>query len=109
MSKDEKHQFFGSSMSRGIMYPNLTNNIKIGKNNFDCILDSEILEKSKMNRSKSFKSNISNIKTIIDKKNKKENKFKKIDKVEITKEISKNNKKQIENNLGPGSYNPEKK
>lgn len=109
MSKDEKHQFFGSSMSRGIMYPNLTNNIKIGKNNFDCILDSEILEKSKMNRSKSFKSNISNIKTINDKKYKKQNKFKKIDKVEITKEISKNNKKEIENNLGPGSYNPEKK
>ena len=109
MAKDEKHQFFGSTMSRGIMYPNLTNNIRIGKNTFDCILDSEILEKSKMNRSKSFKSNISTIKKKNDKKHKKEKKYKKIDKVDITKEISKNNKKEIENNLGPGSYNPEKK
>ena len=30
-TKDEKHQFFGSSLSRGIIYPNLTNKIKIGK------------------------------------------------------------------------------
>ena len=104
--KDEKHQFFGSSMSRGILYPSLTNNLKIGKNSLENILDIDNVSKIKINKSKSLNSNINNKKN---KKLKNKNPLKKIDKAELIKEISKNIKKDLNNKIGPGSYNPEKK
>ena len=110
--KDEKHQFFGSSNSRGIMYPNLTNNIRIGKNTMESILDLDILSKKKLNKSKSFNTSENIRNNFKLKKDGKKNDIKKnqkiIDKADLIKEISKNIKKDIESNLGPGSYNPEK-
>ena len=111
--KDEKHQFFGSTMSRGIMYPNLTNNIKIGKNTLDSLLDIDnlSLSKNKLNKSRSYNSNIDKKKKIKKEKKIRNNKtvLEKIDKVELIKELSKNIKKDNEKNIGPGSYNPNKK
>jgi hypothetical protein len=106
--KDEKHQFFGSSMSRGILCPSLTNNIKKGNKNLDIVLDINNTSKNILNKSKSY--NSSKIKRKI-KKQKYNNKssLKKLDKVEIIKEISKNIKSDLKSKLGPGSYNPEKK
>ncbi len=111
--KDEKHQFFGSTMSRGIMYPNLTNNIKIGKNTLDSLLDIDnlSLSKNKLNKSRSYNSNIDKKKKIKKEKKIRNNKtvLEKIDKVELIKELSKNIKKDNEKNIGPGSYNPNEK
>ena len=108
-SKDERHQFFGSSMSRGIMNPNLTNNAKIGKIPLDSLLDIENYSfyKNNLNKSKSFNSDFNNKKSLNEKHKKKKNIIEKIDKVEIIKEVSKSLKKENEKNLGPGSYNPE--
>ena len=110
--KNEKYQFFGSSMSRGIMYPTLTNNIKIEKRPLEKLLDIE--SKNTLNKSKSFNSILDKNKQIKEKKDKKnitktQNLIKKIDKVDLIKEISKNIKKEQEKNLGPGSYNPDGK
>ena len=114
VSKNEKYQFFGSTTSRGILYPTMTNNKKIGKNTLENLLDIDniSLSKNKLNTSKTFNSNKN------DKKNKlkvKENKniknnnnIQKIDKIELIKELSKKIKKDIEKNIGPGSYNPNK-
>ena len=105
--KDEKHQFFGSSLSRGILCPSLTNNSKIGNKNLDIILDINNTSKNILNKSNSY--NSSKIKSKL-KKQKYNNKssLKKIDKVEIIKEISKNIKSDLKSKLGPGSYNQEK-
>ena len=107
--KEEKHQFFGSSMSRGIMYPNLTNNMKIGRSTLDNLLDIDnlSLSKTKLNKSKSNRSKKVKIKKDKKKRNNK-NVIQKIDKIELIKEISRNLKNDIEKNIGPGSYNPKK-
>ena len=114
-NKDEDHQFFGSSMSRGILYPTMTNsNFSIGRSTLDSLLDIDnvSLPKTQLNKSRSFNNN-NDRKTKIKIKEKKIDKnkslIKKLDKIELIKEISRNMKKDIENNLGPGSYNPNKK
>ena len=116
--KEEKYQFFGSTMSRGILYPAMTNNKKIGKSTLDNLLDIDniSLSKNKLNKSKSFNTNKNDKKKIIklkEKKNKnnknnKNNNIQKIDKIELIKELSKKIKKDLEKNVGPGSYNPNK-
>lgn len=111
--KEEKFQFFGSTMSRGILYPAMTNNKKIGKNSLENLLDIDniSLSKNKLNKSKSFDSNKINkqkkrkVKENIKNNN---NNIQKIDKIELIKELSKKIKKDIEKNVGPGSYNPDK-
>ena len=106
--KDEKHQFFGSSMSRGILCPSLTsNNFKIGKSNLDIVIDINNSSKNTLNKSKSYNSK-ANKKLKKEKFNNK-NSLKKLNKGEIIKEISKNIKSDLNARLGPGSYNPEKK
>ena len=110
--KKEKFQFFGSSMSRGILYPSLTNNIKIEKRPLEKLLDIE--SKKSLNKSRSFNSKLDKNKQIKEKKDIKnittiQNLKKTIDKVDLMKEISKNIKKDQEKNLGPGSYNPDGK
>ena len=116
-SKDEKHQFFGSTTSRGILYPSLPNNLKKGNNRLELILDINNASKNTLNKSKSFNSNIINnvkkekekINNIKNKSIKKSEKIEKLDKVEVIREISKFIKKDLNSKLGPGSYNPEKK
>ena len=103
--KDEKHQFFGSSMSRGILYPSLTNKLTKENNNFVLNLDINNESKNCLYKSKSFNSTKKND---LKKKDKK-NKLNQFDKVETLKEISKNTKKEYNAKVGPGSYNPEKK
>lgn len=100
--KNEKYQFFGSSMSRGIMYPTMTNNLKIEKTPIDTLLNIDNVSLSKNEYNKSKKSKLK--KQIRNKKNK--NIIKKLDKIDITKEISRSIKKEQEKKIGPGSYSP---
>ena len=106
---NENQQFFGSTLSRGIMFPKL----KIKDNN-------DIFERNKLNELDN-KINIitntlnlsnglnSSIKNNNSKSENKKNKIiiKKIDKNELIREISKSLKKDYLTNIGPGSYDPQ--
>ena len=106
---NENQQFFGSTLSRGIMFPKL----KIKDNN-------DIFERNKLNELDN-KINIitntlnlsnglnSSIKNNNSKNENKKNKIiiKKIDKNELIREISKSLKKDYLTNIGPGSYDPQ--
>ena len=114
IQKDEKYQFFGSTTSRGIIYPSMINNKKMGKITLENLLDIDniTLSNNKLNKSKSFNSNKNDktkkIKVKGNKNKKNNNNIQKIDKIELIKELSKKIKKDLEKNVGPGSYNPNK-
>ena len=108
---NENHQFFGSTLSRGILYPKIkiNNNIKLGRNN-------SYKQKNKIGKKEILKNvlNVSNglnstIKKINDSKSEnKKNKIiiKTINKAALIREISKSLNKEKVSNLGPGSYDP---
>ena len=108
---NENHQFFGSTLSRGILYPKIkiNNNIKLGRNN-------SYKQKNKIGKKEVLNNvlNVSNglnstIKKINDSKSEnKKNKIiiKTINKAALIREISKSLNKEKVSNLGPGSYDP---
>ena len=104
----ENQQFFGSTLSRGIMFPKMkiNNNNKLGRNEFENGEKFDIVAKT-LNLSSSASSNIK--KNLNLKSEKKKNKIiiKKIDKAEFIREISKSLKKGYSSNPGPGSYDPQ--
>ena len=104
----DNQQFFGSTMSRGIMFPKMkiNNNNKFGRNGFGKDNKFDIVAKT-LNLSDGASSNIK--KNLNSKSDKKKNKLiiKKIDKAEFIREISKSLKKDYSSNPGPGSYDPQ--
>ena len=101
----EGYQFFGSSTSRGIMFPKkkLNNNIMFGRNKCQPDKDNIGIISNTLNLSNGL--NTTNIDfEIPSKKNKVI--IKQIDKVELTKKISKSLKKDSLSYPGPGSYDP---
>ena len=108
---NENHQFFGSTLSRGILYPKnqINNNNKLGRNN-------SYKQKNKIGKKEVLNNvlNVSNglnssIKKINDSKSEnKKNKIiiKTINKAALIREISKSLNKEKVSNLGPGSYDP---
>ena len=107
----ETNQFFGSTLSRGIMYPKIKGNTinKFGRN----ILT---MQKNKMDKNEILSNSLnvssglnSSIKKINDSKSENKNNkiiIKKIDKADLIREISKSLKKENISKLGPGSYEP---
>jgi len=104
----DNQQFFGSTMSRGIMFPKMkiNDNNKFGRNGFGKDNKFDIVAKT-LNLSDGASSNIK--KNLNSKSDKKKNKLiiKKIDKAEFIREISKSLKKDYSSNPGPGSYDPQ--
>ena len=102
----ENQQFFGSTLSRGIMFPKMkiNNNIKFGRSEFKYGDNIDILTNT-LNLSNGLKSNIKKN----SKSNIKKNKIiiKQIDKGELIREISKSLKKDYSSNPGPGAYDPQ--
>ena len=90
---NENNQFFGSTSSRGILFPKSKNN-DIKRNDSPDKDKIQILSKT-LNLSRNIKKG--NNKNII---------IKKIDKSELIKEISKSLKKEYTSNPGPGTYDP---
>ena len=103
----ENQQFFGSTLSRGIMFPKNrpNNNIKYGRNEFKPKEKIDVIPNS-LHLSNSANSNINSDLESIHQKKKKKLIIKKIDKAEFIKEISKSLKKDYSSNHGPGSYDP---
>ena len=105
---NENQQFFGSTLSRGIMFPkSKINDNNIFKRNKNNILDNKInIVTNTLNLSNGLNSSIK--KNINSKDDNKKNKIiiKKIDKSELIREISKSLKKDYLTNIGPGSYEP---
>ena len=106
----ENYQFFGSTLSRGIMYPKvkISNNNKFEKNSlYKNEIDKNEILLNTLNVSSGINSSIKNKNNNSKSENKKHKIIiKKIDKGDFIKEISKSLKKEHASNLGPGSYDP---
>ena len=106
-TESSNNQFFGSTVSRGIMFPkNKINNIKIGRNKPEHRKKIEIISNT-LNLSNGLNSSIKNINE--SKSENKKNKIiiKRIDKAELIREIAKSLKTDYSSNPGPGSYDPQ--
>ena len=105
---NDYNQFFGSTLSRGIMFPKneINNNIKLGRNKFEHRKKIEIVSNA-LNLSNGLNSSIKNINE--SKSEDKKNKIiiKRIDKAELIREIAKSLKKDYLSFPGPGSYDPQ--
>jgi len=106
-TESSNNQFFGSTVSRGIIFPkNKINNIKIGRNKPEHRKKIEIVSNT-LNLSNGLNSSIKNINE--SKSDTKKNKIiiKRIDKAELIREIAKSLKTDYSSNPGPGSYDPQ--
>ena len=103
----ENQQFFGSTLSRGIMFPKMKikNNNIVGRNGYKQKEKLDIISNS-LNLSNSLGSNIKNGSDSIKKNKKNKIIITKINKAELIREISKSLKKDYSSNPGPGSYDP---
>lgn len=99
--KNEKFQFFGSSTSRGILYPKIKNNIKIGPIMKSSNLHLDIVSNKEQNNNIQS-NNISQHKSINNLE------YKKMERASVMNNLSKKLKNEINANLGPGTYDPEK-
>ena len=107
----ETNQFFGSTLSRGIMYPKIKGNTinKFGTNilnTYNNKIDKNEILSSTLNISSGLNSSIKKIND--SKSENKKNKIiiQKIDKADLIREISKSLKKENISKLGPGCYEP---